>query len=217
MITILYYTSNQEGEVFEGRIRQNILDVKGDIPLVSVSQKPIDFGENICVGEVGASGFNMFRQIQIGLERVKTKFVVAAEADCLYPFDYFNFIPSREDIAYRTDQTYVMPQHRSFFFRKFGGATHSQVVGTEYYKKVLADLFKDAPEWSTQERNFPKERTRKDDVFDEYVIYKSRYPVVQIKTHRSMRHYTESERTPIYKLPFWGEGTDFRKRYYADH
>lgn len=217
MITILYYTSNMEGEVFEGRIRQNILDVKGDIPLISVSQKPLDFGENICVGEVGASGFNMFRQIQIGLERVKTKFVVAAEADCLYPYDYFNFIPSRDDIAYRTDRTYVMPQERAFFFRKFGGATHSQVVGTEYYKKVLADLFKDAPEWSMQERNFPKERTRKDDIFDEYVIYHSRYPVVQIKTHRSMRHYTESERTPIYKLPFWGEGKDFREKYYADH
>ena len=69
-VTILYYTSNREGEEFEGRIRQNILNVKGDLPIISISHKPIDFGENICVGDVGVSGFNMFRQIQIGLKRV---------------------------------------------------------------------------------------------------------------------------------------------------
>ena len=215
-VTILYYTSNREGEEFEGRIRQNILNVKGDLPIISISHKPIDFGENICVGDVGVSGFNMFRQIQIGLKRVKTKFVVSAEADCLYPKGYFQFVPSRNDACYRTSNTYVMPQERPFFFRKHEGATHSQVINKDYYFNRLNELFKGAPEWSVEEKNFPKERTGKDDIFDEVMVYKSKYPVVQIKTHRSMRHYTASDRTEIHQLPYWGKGVDFRKKYYGD-
>ena len=216
MITILYYTSNKEGKQFEDRVKENILSVVGDLPIISVSQKPIDLGENICVGEVGVSGFNMFRQVQVGLERVKTKFVVSAEADCLYPKGYFQFVPNRDDVCYRTTHTYVMPQERAFFFRKHEGATHSQVIGKEYYSNRLNNLFIGAPDWSVKEKNFPKERTGKDDIFDEIMIYKSKYPVVQVKTHRSMRHYTASERTPIHELPYWGKGVDFRQKYYGD-
>lgn len=67
--TVLYYTSNREGENFEGRVREIILKNKGNLPLISVSQKPIDFGKNIVVGDHGASGFNMFRQPIYGLSR----------------------------------------------------------------------------------------------------------------------------------------------------
>jgi len=215
-ITILYYTSNQEGNKFEERVKQNILKVKKDIPIISVSQKPIDFGHNICVGEHGASGFNMFRQVQIGLRKVKTPFVVSAEADCLYPPKYFTHIPRKLDVAYRSWNTYVMPQWRAFFFHKYMGATHSQVVGTKYYLNRLNKLFEGAPDWSTKEKNFPKERTGMEDVFDEVILYKSRYPVVQIKTTRSMRHYTFSDRTPVLELPHWGDGKEFRKKYYGD-
>jgi len=215
-VTILYYTSNKEGEVFEQEVRNNIIKVKGDIPLISVSQKPINFGHNICVGEVGVSGFNMFRQVQIGLKEVKTDFVVSAEADCFYPTKYFDYIPKKLDVPYRTWRTYVMPQWRPYFFHKYMGATHSQVVGTKYYLETLNKLFEGSPDWSVKEKNFPKERNGMEDVFDEVILYKSRYPVVQVKTTRSMRHYTYSDRTPIKELDYWGDGKTFRNKYYKD-
>ena len=61
--TIIYYTSNQEGSLFEEKIRENILKHKGNLPIISVSQKPMGFGKNICVGDVGHSYLNEFRQI----------------------------------------------------------------------------------------------------------------------------------------------------------
>jgi hypothetical protein len=214
--TILYYTSNREGENFEQRIRDNILKVS-NLPIVSVSQKPIDFGKNIVVGDHGVSGFNMFRQVQIGLKEVKTKFVISAEADCLYPPDYFEFVPPRVDVPYRDSNTWVMPQWRAFFWNKKESATHTQVVGTKFYLDTLNKLFHDAPDWSVKENNFPKERHKKEDVFDEIKHWKSKYPVVQIKTKRSMRHYTHSERIDTHELPYWGKGVDFRKKYYGDN
>jgi len=217
LTTILYYTSNREGTEFEKRVRENILKVSNGLPIISISQKPLDFGENICIGDVGASGFNMFRQVQLGCMKAKTKFVISAEADCLYPPDYFSFVPERENVCYRDSNVYVMGQWRNYFYKKSEGATHAQIVGREYYLDVLNHLFKDAPEYSVEEKNFPKERGYGEDVFAKIEYYQTINPVVQIKTTRSMRHYTHSERIPVYELPYWGEGKEFRKKYYGDN
>jgi hypothetical protein len=217
-VTIIYYSSNHEKPEFEDRIKDNILKVSRGLPIISVTHKPIDFGKNIVVGDVGASGFNMFRQVQIACREAKTRFVISAEADCLYPPDYFQFIPPRDDICYRDKNLYVMPQHRAFFWRKEEGATHAQIIGREFYLKVLDKLFEGAPPWSVEEKNFPKERThsKQEDVFlkSEIEYYESKNPVVQIKTSQSMRHYTNSDRITREELPYWGKGVDFRKKYY---
>lgn len=211
--TIIYYTSNREDPAFEKRVQETILANSGGLPIVSVSQKPIDFGKNICIGDVGTSGFNMFRQVEIACEATDSDIVISAEADCIYPPDYFEFRPERLDRCYRDSNLYVMPDHRDFFFSKKEGATHAQVIGREYYLKRLKALFKGAPKWSTEEKNFPKERWRKQDVFDEIYYWESKNPVFQIKTHRSMRYYTHSERVPIPELPYWGSGKKVRAHY----
>lgn len=211
---IIYVSSNKEYPQFEERIRQNILKVT-DLPIISVTQKPIDFGTNIVVGDnVGISGYNMFRQVLIGMEASDADYVVSCEADCMYPPDYFNFVPERLDVAYRNSNVYVMGQHRKYFYKKEEGATHAQIVGRQFYIDRLKKLFADGPEWSTTEFNFPKERTGDNDVFDDIVYWKTDNPVVQIKTSQSMRNHTHSDRTPIYEIPYWGNGKDFRGEYY---
>lgn len=215
--TVLYYTSNREGENFEGRVREIILKNKGDLPLISVSQKPIDFGENIVVGNHGASGFNMFRQVQIGLRKVKTKFVISAEADCFYPPEYFQFVPPKEDVPYRNNNTYLLPQYRSFFFKKNEGGTWAQIVSRDFYLDRLNHLFKGAPSWSIKEKNFPKERIRKNDIFEHIEYFTSKNPCISVKSRKGMRHYSHSDRTSIRELPYWGKGVDFRKKNYSDN
>lgn len=210
-LTIIYYTSNRERPEFEKKIRDNILK-QTDLPIISVSQKPIDFGKNICVGDVGASGFNVCRQSLIACEAATTPFVITTEADTLYPPDYFTFVPPREDACYRNTNLYVMGLRRDYFFRKKEGALHAQVIGREYYIKRLKELFEGAPEWSIEEKNFPKERGKR--LFDSFEYYQTENPIVQIKTSQGMRYYTHSERIPIYELPYWGSGKLFRQKYY---
>lgn len=212
--TIIYCSSNREKPDFEQRIRDNILKFCGDLPIISISQKPIkNFGKNIVVGDVGASGFNFFRQWQIGLREAKTRFVISAEADCIYPPDYFDYRPPKDDVCYRNSNLYVMPDQRDYFFYKGGGATHSQIIGRRYFLERLDKLFENAPQWSVEEKNFPKERWKKEDVVDYIEHYQTENPVIQIKTHRGMRYYTHSDRTPIPELPYWGNGKPLRAFY----
>lgn len=211
--TIIYYSSNREHSGLEQRVRENILKVCGGLPIISVSQQPIDFGTNICVGDVGASGFNMFRQVQIACKAATTRFIISAEADCLYPPDYFEFRPERDDACFRNNNLYVMPDARDYFFYKKEGATHAQIVGRKYYLDTLEKLFAGAPLWCVEEKNFPKERLGKNDVFEHIEYWTSKNPVFQIKTHKGMRYYTHSDRTPIPSLPYWGEGKKVRSYY----
>ena len=211
--TILYYTSNREKHDFEEKVKANILKVCGGLPIISISQKPINFGKNICVGDVGASGFNMFRQVLIGCEAATTKYVISAECDCLYPPDYFQYIPPTDNAPYRNTNLYVMPDLRAYYFYKKEGATHAQIIGRECYMNRLKELFKDAPMWSVEEKNFPKERHQKEDIFAKFEYFRTENPVVQIKTHRGMRYYTHSDRTPIMELPYWGKGTKIYREY----
>ena len=106
-----------------------------------------------------------------------------------------------------------MPDRRDYFFYKKEGATHSQIVGREFYIQRLMTLFKGAPMWSPEEKNFPKERHKKEDVFDEIAYWTTDNPVFQIKTHQGMRYYTHSERVPIPDLPYWGNGKVIRKEF----
>lgn len=212
--TILYCSSGREKPDFEKRIVDSLLKVSGELPIVSVTQKPMDIGHNICVGDVGASGFNFFRQILIGLKEIKTKFVISAEADCLYPESYFDFIPPRDDVCYRANQVYIMPDGRDYFFYKEGGSTLGQIVGCNYYLSTLEKLFEGTPEWSVEEKNFPKERHHKSDIFRDIERWDPLAPIISFKTHRGMRYYTHSDRTPIYELPYWGNGTKLRNYYF---
>ena len=214
-VTIIYYTSNRENPEFERKIQENLLSICGNLPIISISHKPINLGKNICVGDVGASGFNMFRQVLIACEAATTKFVISAEADCLYPPDYFNFIPPREDVCYRNNNTYIVAHNKDYYYKKNEGSTFSQIIGREFYIKRLKELFKDAPEWSVQEKSFPKERLGKADIFERKQIehYTTENPCLSFKSGQGMRNYSHSDRTPIHDLPYWGTARELRKKY----
>lgn len=148
MKTILYYTSNRESPEFEAKIQERILEVCGDLPIVSVSQKPSLFGKNICVGDVGHSYLNLYRQTLIGAREAKTEYLVFAEADFLYSKEYFDFKPSGKNL-YRYENDWVIltnPRFRYKYFKKpYAGGT--LICKREYMIKELEQYLEGQPEW----------------------------------------------------------------------
>lgn len=93
MITVLYLTDNRIDQQIMALCQRHLLAAAGDNPIVSVSQQPIDLGRNICVGEIGSSWLNLYRQQLAGLEVVDTEFVAIAEHDVIYSVDHFGWQP----------------------------------------------------------------------------------------------------------------------------
>ena len=101
-LTCVYYTPNYKNETFAEKIRQSLLKTIGDTPLISVSQKPLAFGQNICVGEIGRSPKNVYLQMLAGIREAKTDYVGMAEDDTLYSLEHFDsfYYPPLDTIAY---------------------------------------------------------------------------------------------------------------------
>ena len=98
-LTLLYCTANIMPDETAEKIRQNLVEVtEGKYPIISVSQKPINFGVNICVGEIGKSCYNFFKQMLIGARTVKTKYIANVDDDSLYVAEHFTHRPSSENV-----------------------------------------------------------------------------------------------------------------------
>ncbi len=71
-----------------------------DVPIISVSQEPVELGTNVCVGKIGRSLDSIWMQLLAGAQAATTRFVAVSEQDNLYPQGYFNFQASRDDTFY---------------------------------------------------------------------------------------------------------------------
>jgi len=90
---IIYYTDNVPSKSFLSIIQRQILRACGDIPIISVSQKPIEFGRNIVMAGIGRSNLSIYRQILAGLEASDADIVNFVEHDVIYHPDHFGFVP----------------------------------------------------------------------------------------------------------------------------
>jgi hypothetical protein len=99
---IIYYTDNQLDEKIMSAVQRQLKICCNGHKLVSISLKPIDFGENI-VFNAERGRLTMFKQILAGLEACKTDIVFFCEHDVLYHPSHFDFTPTRKDIFYYND------------------------------------------------------------------------------------------------------------------
>lgn len=219
LLTVIYYTSNREDETFEKKIRKKLLDVIGDIPLISVSQKPIDFGHNICVGDVGISNLNTFRQFELGAINAKTPFVIAAEADCLYPREYFEFIPENTNMCCRYDNVWIMYRDSKAGFVRKEYSECAQIWGRETLIKHYDKRLRGKGWWNPvlEHGSAVPVIFRK----RSWKFFHGDTPVINIKTTEGMHKYTGvlSNQSPlgVKELPYWGAAKKLRRELFPKH
>ncbi|HDZ13370.1 hypothetical protein LCGC14_0643800 [marine sediment metagenome] len=96
--TIIYYSDGSVEKSIGKLVKKYIL--KSGKPIISVTQQPLDFGTNICVGDIGRSYKSIQSQVLVGALCAKTKYIALAEHDTLYPEGYFDWIPPKDDVFY---------------------------------------------------------------------------------------------------------------------
>jgi hypothetical protein len=208
--TIVYYTGHTERPEFEERIRVALLDAIGDLPLISVSQRPIDFGHNICVGEVGISIHNAWRQLQIGAEAATTPFICVAESDYLYPKEHFAFTPDKLDAFYMPTPLYMIYAQRAgtpVFRYKPTGCEGTLIVGREFLIQRIHEILDPYGTWSPLVARLHLFRRGQAQRFPVAI------PPVMFKTDRGMTlrdHHTSDHLTT---LPGWGDAATLLRTY----
>lgn len=150
-LTLLYYTANTIEDFLGENVRKHLSKANGGkYPIVSVSQKQLDFGENICVDKIGKSYYNCYRQILIGAKTVKTKYLAMCEDDTLYSQEHFTHRPSNEKVfSYNKNMWYV---EETEYWNKGWVGMCTCIVATQYLIDTLAPRFEKYP----VEKDIPK-------------------------------------------------------------
>jgi hypothetical protein len=147
-LTILYYTANRIDERFASNVRESLSHIRRAggfmVPTISVSQRRIDFGQNICVGDIGASVYNVYKQILIGAKEVKTQFTACAEDDTLYCAEHFTMRPSPNTFAYNMNRWIIDP-NPVFRYRNRTGMCMC-IVETQLLVDTLEERFAAYPD-----------------------------------------------------------------------
>lgn len=221
-LTVIYYTSNRENPIFEKRIMKSLRHSSRPAPIISVSQKPVDFGENICVGDVGRSAQNAWRQLLIGCEAAKTRFVCSAESDFLYPKEYFRFVPPTDDAIYTGSPVYIVyaARNKSHWYLRMRISEAVSVANREYFIEVLKEQLSKKPKWRPSLELKVEDAKRKGvhlpDLFTGYNIkkFKMKIPAVTFKTDQNMhRKSTHLRDGATRNLIYWGDSVKLIRRY----
>ena len=96
---IVYYTHNACQQRIMETCRKQLIRAAGDLPIVSISQYPVNLGVNFTV-DLEPGVLSMFKQILAGLLEINTDIVFLAEHDILYHPSHFDLTPLTDDAYY---------------------------------------------------------------------------------------------------------------------
>jgi hypothetical protein len=96
---IVYYSDMRADREILYACQRQLLRAAQDIPIVSVTLGPTEFGRNIPL-EMTPGRLAYFTQILTGLEACESEIVFLCEHDCVYPACHFDFIPPERDKFY---------------------------------------------------------------------------------------------------------------------
>jgi hypothetical protein len=231
-ITIVYYTSNFLDEVnpyFLENTKKQLLKAADGLPIVIVSQKPTLFGDNsinVCLGNIGRSHLNIYRQILEGCKAAKTEYVAMAEDDILYSWEHFHSkVPLKDVFLYDMNKislfTWTKPP--MFSFRHNRMVVNQLIAKREMLIEAMEERFAKFPDeskvplkhWGDPGRyeNYLGVTVRETDQF------MSTCPSI-VFSHEHAYGYLNQGRKKrlgdlrIIEVPYWGRAEDVLKRFY---
>ncbi len=206
-LTVIYLTSNTEKPDFEKKIIASLKENSKDLPLVSVSVKPLKLGKNITLNtKTPVSPATTLKMLLLGLSESKTTYAVIANDDCLYPPEYFTFTPPSDDHLYQYANVWALGGK---YWQKapYDGA---QMANRKYWiesiKTVLKN-YKDEPGAILLTMSASIDKT----------TWTSENPVVNCKSTDGARRFPTVLRNvlPRRMLAYWGMAQDLITKLYS--
>jgi hypothetical protein len=207
---IVYYSDNVPKESFLRIIRKNLKKVSNGIPIVWVTQKPIDEMNNIVLTGIKRSHHSICLQILTGVQRCEADVIYLAEHDVLYHPSHYKFDPPEMGVFYyNTNRWWLrspdgLASHKKMT-RSLSNLVASRAIVEDFYTRRL-DLYDRGIKVKVREE--PAKHRIKELPHYRQGLFSSKWPNVDI---RHKHNYTKSNRfakDPDYELsdriPGWG-------------
>lgn len=228
-LTIIYYTANKLKASFAKKVRQQITNIAGPLPIISISKKPIQLGQNIIEKSKDRSVLNIYNAILRGAKAAKTKYVGLAEDDTLYPPDhFFAFRPPLDSFAYNLTRWNIHTWSKSPFFSiKFRRILATLIAPRQLLIDAIEERFAKYPNISTLPLKWMGEPGRQEcerqlGVTPQKVVDFYTYSPVVVFSHPDSLGYlvqgTHKRANVIraLELPYWGTAKKVMRVFYKN-
>lgn len=224
-LTIIYYTANVLREPFATKVRDILWEAKENIPLISVSQKPLNFGQNIVV-DFPRSYISIYKQILVGAKEATTDYVALAEDDCLYSKEHFlEFRPKLDEFAYDMARWSIYSWSRpSIYSIKYRISNSTLIAPRLQLIKALEERFAKFPDESQIPLRFFSEPGKYEKYLrvspQKIVQFTSSCPCVVFSHPEAVGYEILGRRKKLgelkaFDIPFWGKAEDVIKNIYT--
>lgn len=209
--TVIYYTDHRIEQTLARVVIKQLQKSAMYIPIVSVSQKPMNLGNNICVGEKPRCNRSILEQILVGLEKApKGSIIYLVEHDVIYHTSHFAKIPNQKNALYYNRSRFHWQPMLPNYLPSLGDRALSQLV---CYREYLMDTIK---EWLSTSDD-PTISTRFPARFFDF---KSDKPNIDIRHgdnftrsgHRKGRYSRGKQKGLVDNLPGWGSPKHMAKK-----
>ena len=204
---IVYYTDSRLNEKLAKQVRKRLRKIIGPIPIISVSQKPLNFGKNICVGEKTYSYQSLYEQILAGVEAAPPGSIVyLCEHDVFYHPSHFAYLPPKKKAMFFNRNRYYWKLGLGYFFPARGRRALSQAV--IYREHLIKHCKSRIDKWDAGVDNKMK---------GNYKNFMSSRPNVDIRhggnftpDGKYKKAYLTGKKKGIVNLPGWGRPRHFQ-------
>jgi len=203
---IVYYTDSRLDPELDCAVRKQLIKAANGIPIISVSQKPLDLGKNICIGDKPRCYRSLYEQLLIGLEEADPgSMITLVEHDVFYDLSHFRFYaPDSEHVYFNLNRYAWCP----------GFDTFGIMVGYRALSQAVADR-----ELLLNNVTAHIARANGDEVGPHMCgtlkNWISPRPTVDIRHGNNFTEpgpYESEGAKGLYKIPFWGTPAEFSEK-----
>ena len=211
---IVYYTDNKLEDNLADSVRKRLKRTVGPIPIISVSQIPIDFGKNICIGKQPRKYKSIYEAALVGVKAAEPGSIIyLCEHDVFYHPSHFAKLPEDDMTLYFNTNRYYYTLGRNSFMKARGKRGLSQCVATrEALIQHLEERLRDCGDEITEVFG---EWEKRSDI--KCVNFESNRPNVDILHNKNYtpagryaREYKKGIKEGIFNLPGWGGPKHFQ-------
>jgi hypothetical protein len=221
--TVIYLTASLIPESFAAYQRKVLMEAIGDVPLISVSRIPLDFGINIIDdGEKCTS--NIYKQMLRAAKIATTKYVIVAEDDTLYCKNHFTFFRPKDDaFGYNRNRASLFTWGEPIYHWRNRLSNCSLIAPRDLLIEALEERFKKYPNGIPEkivgelgrgmvDRNLGVTVRNCEEAYSDTSIIQINHENASELLQRN--HRKSYGQIKAYDIPFWGKAKDLIKNYF---
>ena len=213
-LTCIFLTVNRVPEMWAEYHKSVLLEAIGDTPLITISKKPLDWGQNL-IQEGEPSVNNIYKQVLRGCKASRTPFIAIAEDDTLYHKSHFEFRPEMDTFAYDGVRWGLFTWGKPFYYWKDRISNAAMIAPRELVIQSLEERFRKYPTSNLGELGKEKGTTmtnRKTMIFypsTGMVFFSDRNSLDPTEQHRSKKPGA----VQAFDIPYWGRAEELVKHF----